>query len=446
MIYGRRNVHRMLAKLAEFLDPIRVRELEGKLETESGQTRAAEWEVAIGFALSHAGKVGDFDQPSGRNPDYIWTPGDLPIVVEVTTLSDVALHDQNPVRQFTSELYRVATKLGVAKYGTLNYSFGSLEDGGRVAVAVPAKKEHVSFFSRPATKAFFEQIKQQPDHQHTYTFVERGAESSITYLPGQGRFSSTSYRSYTAPQTYRHNPVFNALKKKEKQIRDSETKHPAILFICDNDCDALRQAHTSTAGDRLGMRDIVGLFLNGQRLHKLGDLIWKQGISAQANRVHAVIWISVKENWMPFTHSSALTLSPHIEYADYAEPYLRSDEFLGKLNQALSSLPAPQQTPRNAGVVRRYPAHYGRWKMSAMELSFSALTLQKLLIGEISHEEFSRAHPELMAQLKRFSDQGMMLDFASIQPCDHEDDDWISLRFHGRNPEKLFSQSTQEIP
>ncbi len=84
--------------------------------------------------------------------------------------------------------------------------------------------------------------------------------------------------------------------------------------------------------------------------------------------------------------------------------------------------------------------------MSAMELSFSALTLQKLLIGEISHEEFSRAHPELMAQLKRFSDQGMMLDFASIQPCDHEDDDWITLRFHGRNPEKLFSQSTQEIP
>lgn len=446
MIFGRRNVHRMLTKLAKFLDPIRVRELEGRLETESGQTRAAEWEVAIGFALSHTGKLSDFDQLSGRSPDYIWTLGDLPIVVEVTTLSDVALHDQNPVRHFTNELYRVAKKLGIAKYGTLNYSFGSLEDGDRVAIAVPAKKEHIGFFSRVATKAFFEQIRQQPDNQHTYTFVERGIESSITYLPGQGRFSSTSYRSYTAPQTYRHSPVFNALKKKEKQIRDSGTKHPAILFICDNDCDALRQAHASTVGDRLGMRDIVGLFLNGQHPLKLSELNWREAIPAQASRIHAVIWISVKEDWMPFARGSALTLSSHIEYASYADPYLKSGEFLGKLNQALSCMPQPQQTPRNAGVSRRYPAHYGRWQMSATELSFSALTLQKLLTGEISHDEFSRDHPELIEQLKRFTDQGMMMDFATIKACEREDDDWITLRFHGRNPEKIFVDSKHEIP
>lgn len=444
MIFGKRNVHRMFTRLAEFLDPVRMRELEAKLERESGQTRAAEWEVAIGYGLSHVGKVRDFDQKDGRNPDFIWTPEEQPIIVEVTSLSDIALHDHNPVRQFTRELYRLAEKLGVAKYGTLNYQFGSVEDGDRVTVAVPAKKDHVEFFRRTDIKAFFDQVKRDPGCQHTYSFCERGAVSAITYQPGQGCYSSSSYRSYTVPMTYRHAPVFNALKKKERQIRESGAKHPAILFICDNDCDALCQAHTSTVGDRLGMRDIVGLFLNGQPRQMIGDLIWRPAVPAQASRIHAVVWISVKEGWAPFTSTRTLTLSPHIEYAGYADAYLRSNEFREKITQALSCLPIPHQTPRNAGVQRCYPNHYGGWKMSAMEVKFSALTLQKLLTGEIAYEEFHRDHPELVTQLKRYSDQGMMIDFAAIEVCENEDDDWIALRFLGRNPEKLFARAKRE--
>ena len=82
--------------------------------------------------------------------------------------------------------------------------------------------------------------------------------------------------------------------------------------------------------------------------------------------------------------------------------------------------------------------------MSAMEVKFSALTLQKLLTGEIAYEEFHRDHPELVTQLKRYSDQGMMIDFAAIEVCENEDDDWIALRFLGRNPEKLFARAKRE--
>lgn len=133
MIFGQRNVHLMLTRLAKFLDQVRVRELEAKLVKETGQTRAAEWEVAIGYALSHVGRIEGFNQQCGGNPDYVWTPEERPIIVEVTSVSDVALHDHNPVQLFTSELYRVAARLGIAKHGALNYQFGSVEEGDRVS-------------------------------------------------------------------------------------------------------------------------------------------------------------------------------------------------------------------------------------------------------------------------------------------------------------------------
>ena len=78
--------------------------------------------------------------------------------------------------------------------------------------------------------------------------------------------------------------------------------------------------------------------------------------------------------------------------------------------------------------------------MSASEVKFSALTLQKLLSGEISHENFARDHGDLVAHLNRLSEQGSMIDYAAIEKCDNEDDDWIKFRFGGFNPEKLFAR------
>jgi hypothetical protein len=78
--------------------------------------------------------------------------------------------------------------------------------------------------------------------------------------------------------------------------------------------------------------------------------------------------------------------------------------------------------------------------MSVMEIKFSALTLQKLLAGDISYEEFKRDHRDLVAHLKRLSDQGAMIDSAAIEVCETEDDDWIKLRFGGSDPKKLFSR------
>lgn len=441
MIFGRRNLHRMLTAMSQYLESVRVQELLGRLQHETGQTRAAEWEVAIGYALSQIGTIRDPGQKNGRNLDFVWVPQRRPISIEVTSVSDVALHEHNPVQRFVHDLHRIASKLGIAEYGTFNYQFGSVEEQGRITVAVPSRNDHYLFFQRMETRAFFARIKSDPLIGHSYVFEERGASSTISYHPGKRFASSGGYRAYTIPQTYRHTPIFNALKKKERQVKESASTYPTIVFICDNDCDALSQSHTSSTGGRLGMRDIVGLFLNGRPLQMLGEMVWQHGVPAQASSIHAVIWISVKEHWEFLTARRTFALSANIEYATYADTYLRSSEFLSCLNEALSHLPVPLDTPRNAGNGTRYPRHYGGWTMSDTEIKFSALTLQKLLVGNISYEEFRRDHPELIAHLKRLNDQGAMIDFAAIEVCETEDDDWIKLRFGGSDPERLFSKT-----
>jgi hypothetical protein len=101
----------------------------------------------------------------------------------------------------------------------------------------------------------------------------------------------------------------------------------------------------------------------------------------------------------------------------------------------------PIDTPRNAGQEWKYPRFYGGWKMSDRKISFSALTLQKLLAGKITYQEFERDHSELVAHIRRLDDQGMMLDQVVIEPCKNEDDDWVSFRFDGISPNRLFDNN-----
>jgi len=429
----------MLDKLASSLPSKRVQKLEGDLALQNDQTRGAEWEVAIGYALAGTGKLEDFGNEKPGNPDFIWTPQEQPIIVEVTSVSDSGLHDHNPVDKFLEELRRISKKHGVSHLGTLSFDFGSVEHDKKITIAIPDKQSQAMFFQSVEVRNFFNSIKSKPMDEHVLTFRERGAASMIVYRSGITS-SSGHYRSYTAAQTFRHSPIFNTLKAKETQIKKSGQAFPAILFICDNDCGSL-QTNLYRSSGQIGIREIVGIFLNGQEHRTLGNLVLQQGIPAQAKNIHAVVWLTIQQDLgQPFQIGRAIRLVANIEYANYAAPYLRTPEFIQFINNALAHLPAPITTPSNAGRKWQYPHFYGGGKMSDRKISFSALTLQKLLAGKITYQEFERDHSELVAHIRRLDDQGMMLDQVVIEPCKNEDDDWVSLRFDGVNPNALFGR------
>jgi len=437
MIFGWRNVRRMLDKLASSLPPKRIQKLEKDLSLQNDQTRGAEWEIAIGHALAEAGKLEDFGNEKSGNPDFIWTPQEQPIIVEVTCVSDSGLHDHNPIEEFLEELRRISKRQGLSHFGTFDFNFGSVEHGTKVTIAIPNKQNRAQFFRSNEVKEFFAAIKNKPMEEHVLTFKERGAASIIIYRPGV-TFSSGHYRSYTTAQTFRHSPIFNTLKAKEAQIKKCGQIFPAILFICDNDSAAL-QTISNRSTSQIGMREIVNAFLNGQEHHKIGNFILQKGITAQAKNIHAVIWLTIQQDsGTPFQNGRAIRLVANIEYANYAAPFLRSPEFIQVINNALACLPVPIDIPCNAGREWKYPRFYGGGKMSASKISFSAFTLQKLLAGKITYQEFERDHPELVAHIRRLDDKGMMLDQIVIEPCENEDDDWVSLRFDGIIPDRLF--------
>ena len=427
----------MLDKLASSLPSKRIQKLEGDLALQNDQTRGAEWEVAIGYALAEVGKLEDFGNEKPGNPDFIWTPQEQPVIVEVTCVSDSGLHDHNPVDKFLAELHRISKKQGVSHLGTLSFDFGSAEHDKKITIAIPDKQSQARFFQSVEVRNFFNSIKSKPMDEHVLTFRERGATSMIVYRPGITS-SSGHYRNYTVAQTFRHSPIFNTLKAKEAQIRKSGQVFPAILFICDNDSGAL-QAISNCGIGLIGMHEIVGIFLNGQEHRTLGNLILQQGIPAQAKYIHAVVWLTVQQNsGQPFQIGRTIKLVANIEYANYAVPYLRTPEFIQFINDALARLPAPIDTPCNTGRKWKYPRFYGGGKMSDRKISFSALTLQKLLAGKITYQEFERDHSELVAHIRRLDDKGMMLDQVVIEPCENEDDDWVSFRFDGISPDRLF--------
>ena len=439
MIFGRRNVRKMLDSIIPVIESTRLKELENHLAWNQNKGRPAEWEVAIGFALQQVGKIEDLGTQRAGNPDFLWTPYEHPIIVEVTCLSDGYLHTNNPVEEFSSRLRLMTKKQNLN--GHLSFELGATENDTGVILAIPSKQELDAFFKEPEFLAFVQLIKQSPLVKHTYVFEARGASSKINYWPlsASGSFTSSSYRSYTIPKSNQHRPLADALRCKEDQIRKSGLTHPSILFICDNDCNALRSNYGRTTG-QVNMRDIVGLFLNGQEKRMLGDLVWQEGVKAKGRRIHAVVWIVVEQVHEILSRPTK-RLRTDIEYAKYADPYLKTPEFVRALNEALTHLPSPQNTPRCASSVCKFPRFYGGYSMTDRSLKFSALTLQKLLAGEISYEEFARGHPELVEQFRRINSQGMMIDEAVLEKCDHEDDDWISFRFGGLNSEMLFKKS-----
>jgi hypothetical protein len=68
----------------------------------------------------------------------------------------------------------------------------------------------------------------------------------------------------------------------------------------------------------------------------------------------------------------------------------------------------------------------------------SLLTLQQLLAGALSSEDFARDNQALVAQFKRATERGMMISALNVKPCADEDDDWVEIELNAVSPSHLF--------
>lgn len=438
-IFASRSVRRMLDALAPSLSVHRVRDLEARIRAQNDQTVPAEWEIAVGFALSRVGKIIDLGNHRPGNPDYIFVPRDASneIVVEVTSLSDKTLDEKNPVDDFLAELRRVSVKEGVSpKLGAISWNFGDAEVNGQIFLGIPERRDFDAFFKTTGFRSFLQAIKTSPGKTHSYRFGVRGITSVLSFSPGQV-ISSGGYRSYKVARKLDDTGIYNQLRRKEKQISKSALDLPALVFLCDNDSHHLSHSKLNSHGT-FKIDDIVSVFLDGRPHRQAGPLILQQGMEKRGKRIHAVVTLTVHWPWAIFSGLGRKELRGSIIYASHCDEFVCSAAVRRTIDAAIGHLPPPVETPRNAMRQYRWPAGFGGGQMSANEVKISLLTLQKMLVGEITYDEFSREHGMLADRLRNLNAQGLMISRVGIEHQKDFDDDWISMQFDGIQPSRLF--------
>lgn len=439
-IFSLRSVRRMLDELAPSLSPHRVRELEAKMRARNDQTVPSEWEIAVGYALSRVGKVIDPGSHRPGNPDFIFIANgsSKEIVVEVTALSDQNADRENAIDDFTARLHAVAASAGITQtLGTFSWKLGDAEVNGRIIIGIPDRRDIDAFFKANEFKGFLHNIKASPLVARSFQFEVRGSKSEISFSPGRHQFASGGHRSYKVARAIDDAGVFNRLKSKEKQLSKAALNLPAIVFLCDNDSHLLRHDQLNAPGT-FKIEDIVTTFLDGRRHWQQGPWILQQGMPKHGNRVHAVVTLTVNQPWQVFGGQGRRELRGRFIPASHCASHIQSTSFLELINAAVEQLPAPVATPCNAMNTYRWPPFFGGGAMTGNKVKISLLTLQKLIVGEMSYDEFARGHDMLATQMRRLATQGQMISGISIEHQRDADDDWVVLEFDETHPDRLF--------
>jgi hypothetical protein len=113
-IYSRRNLHEILIENSRF---VRNRPLAKQIERLNGndsiQRVTAEWEVVVLNGLSKLGDANHEPQnlPGTKKPDVLFTHALGTVLMDITSVSDRGLDQQNPIDKLSlrlCELVRVA--------------------------------------------------------------------------------------------------------------------------------------------------------------------------------------------------------------------------------------------------------------------------------------------------------------------------------------------------
>jgi hypothetical protein len=447
-IFSNRSILMMLDQVSGVIGEIRYKDLIARLRMHTEASVAAEWEIAVLYCLSQQGSIRSCPSTEGQSEIDIIFKGrnsSEEVAVEVTALSDRSLHERNPIHEFNGRVTKEFIKYGLHKLGATHTGIGSSRGPEGPILAIPDRKDFGQFFSSTSFKAFLSAIRSEPTKDHSYEFGVRGSTSRIRFAPGKNN-SGASYASHTVIKNVFNNHLARRLESKNRQLKKSGMNLPAIVVVCDADCNVLS---TRMRGfDTVTADDIADMFLSGRRHIQKGPWLIQKGAAARSRRINAVHLWSLHEEWNtwkrgPEARSAKVTIVPNRGNAAHE----MSSEVCMEVAQSSRYLPPIVSMPFGALRVLRRPSFYGGYEMSGGQSGFkvkiSLLTLQRLLSGEISADEFRKDHEELSSIIKAQADEGRMISKMEISHQANFDDDWVEITFGGQDPTKLFKAPTQ---
>lgn len=234
-IFSRRIVQRMLDENASFLTKAQLEQHVSKLNREDFQSFDTEWEVAVLNAFGKLGKV--VHEPALEGPallDLLYTHDDgSSFLADITSVSDEGFEEQSPFKAFYVELQERLRKAGLL-YKGWSLGVGEHQVGYRERrrLALPPREEFAKEIFNANFKEFLREVNEHPEQSRTYTVSTAKTAVSLTYNP-QGRSFTSNLGAYNEVMTKDQNPVFNALRKKAKQLKKVSYAGPKGIILCD---------------------------------------------------------------------------------------------------------------------------------------------------------------------------------------------------------------------
>jgi hypothetical protein len=431
-LFTRRVLQKCLDDNAEFVSTDILRNWVQRLNRVSNDYVATEWEVVLLRAFARFGKV-RHEPPLGRRPiDLVFESSDrkLEFAADIVAISDQPLHEKNPIARFRDELNRRIEK---AKINTGRFLFQVEEEqpvacrgtGRKRRLLLPTVSEFSTHVFNAAFDEYIELIRKEPRRLRNHLVHHRSPDIAINiqYQPGVGRgVGSTSYGSYTSTTVKDNNPLFNALKSKAGQLRQSGYSGIRGIIVCDRGSRIFTEMSNWAT---FNMDEVISDFFR------------------QHSSVSFVVTMGIRSRLSAPAGTSHLYVEPKVfvRGTDRAEDWVPSVNRL--VAQVTDSLPQIFQTPENAVISMDWnrstmhtKPYLGGSEMTRNEVRISSRELLDLLAGRLDQRRFAENHDTGGGTniFSIFRSQGRMITAASVEHRPEDDDDQVILRFGAGDP------------
>jgi hypothetical protein len=426
-IFSKRTLQRLINENSRFLTKEQLLKHINGLNKSNEDSINFEWEVVLLNAFNKLGKLSHEPTLAGkRRLDLLFGHSTgTELLADIATVSDRGFEAENPLEPFLSELTRMRNKYGL-KQGSFSWKIEGQREGPfrdqKMKLNLPPRREIHKVFDG-GFHQFMKKIKLTPILPRSLIIRTSDANISINYNPG-GKYSSGSYPAYTVAYSITRNPVYNALKRKSNQLKQSGYRGYRAILLCDGGCHLFRDKLYSP--DTFRMSDIICKFLR------------------DTSSIDLILTFSIQSRLKPFY--SGTELYSEIQFFTNSGTLTT---FADQLSNELKSLiPKPVLDATNGvnhlkGKHRKEGlSHYGGWQMSGNTIRISARALLDLLAGRVSQKKFfedhkltpTETHKDAVNYFERSLKQGRLIDGIKLERSIDEDDDWIVIQFGNPDP------------
>jgi hypothetical protein len=434
-IFSRRSIQNQIDDLGAVLDAGDLKRLVNRLNGGDAQALATEWEVMILAGLSRLGHVQNEVTQGSSEPDISFRSHDdlrLEFLADVTAPSDDGLDDANAFDKLSRLVGQYAAKLGIPAGGFYihaGYEELPVRGGYKVQLSMPNDGHMEAFFQAevlPKVKI----VAGHPGQPQEFSIPYGTRGIVIRYQPGTP-YSGGGYRAYQNATSRENNPVYNALKLKQRQLKRANYTGPMGIIVCDGGCHILRH-RLQIAQGTFSAKQIVARVLE------------------QNTSISFVLLIGLTEELPhPFNRAED-PLAPRGELIlNPAATHPLPEVLQAMLRKIPEKWPPPVQSPFRAradldrshlkGRKHRGQSFWGGYKRGGNMMRISARGLLELLAGEKTSAQFEDAHglagANAMANPFALALQaGQVIEKIEIIPATDKDDDWLEITLKGPNP------------